>query len=135
MGRPQQAATAPAAEPASAPAPAAEQPVAPPAAAAARQPLPPPPADDQADAEAALLEADGDGPTSLAGTVPDDVAALVGDVGTQSNGRAGGKPVKELPPLGERQGGCRATRNNCGGGSLLPAQHARHMLGPVRTLP
>lgn len=99
-----QAAAAPAAEVSSAPAPAVETSAAP-SPPAARTPLPPPPTDDLAEAEAALLEADGDGPSSLAGAVPADVAALIGESPEQADEEGGKQPVKELPPVGERQGG------------------------------
>lgn len=91
-----------------APAPApAQEAAAPSPSAAARPlpPLPPPPADDLVAAEAALLEADGDGPTSLAGALPDDVAALIGDSAAQTDGEGRKQPAVELPPVGERQGG------------------------------
>ena len=104
-----------------APAPAQEA-AAPSPSAAARPSPPPPPADDLAAAEATLLEADGDGPTSLAGALPDDVTVLIGDSAAQTNGEGSKQPAVELPPVGERQGG-QASR------LILLELHLR--LGPV----
>ena len=97
QGEPQGAA----AELASAAAPAAELASTPP------RPAPSPAGDDAelTAAEAALAEADGDGPRSLAGALPSDVAALIGEVPPNSSASDGEpRPVKELPPPAERQG-------------------------------